>query len=185
MALGLLLWISLLLNLSAGFSTPTGGQYQSLPDTQNPLDEEFFNALATEGAGDVLDNKQSSPVIVQYNWPLVSANQNQPEPQTRPVIAKPSQSVSSPNAAEWSGQDNEVDNPPVRISPPWKPSSPNQVDEASYKDWMSMPVSDIFNGNLFFDLMDFQPENSVNYEVLGSDELSPDGLPTGPSLPKL
>ncbi|MED6262724.1 hypothetical protein ATANTOWER_024730 [Ataeniobius toweri] len=185
MALGLLLWISLLLNLSAGFSTPTGGQYQSLPDTQNPLDEEFFNALATEGAGDVVDNKPSSPVIVRYNWPLVSANQNQPEPQTRPVIAKPSQSVSSPNAAEWSGQDNEVDNPPVHISPPWKPSSPNQVDEASYKDWMSMPFSDIFNENLFFGLMDFQPENSVNYEVLGSDELSPDGLPTGPSSPKL
>lgn len=77
--------------------------------------------------------------------------------------AAPSQSV-SPNDTEWSGQGNEVNCPSVHVSPPQNPSAPNQADQPSYRDWMSIPFFDIFNEDLFFGQMGFQPENSANYD---------------------
>lgn len=114
-----------------------------------------------------MHNEQSGPALVRYNWPLAGSNQNQPntvdqpKPQTPPVNAKQLLSFASSNAAEWSGQGNEVYSPSAHMSLPRKPS---KVDQASHKDWLSMPFSDIFNEKLFFGQMEFLPENSVNYD---------------------
>ncbi|XP_036004166.1 uncharacterized protein LOC105929948 isoform X7 [Fundulus heteroclitus] len=179
MAVGLLLWcfwIALQLNCSTSFSSPRG-QSQPALDGENQLDDLFISYLAPgEGDGGVLNIKPRSPGLASYEWPsvadppsLLPSVQNmpdtvdQPEPQTQLVNVDPA-SVAYPSPWEYSGQSNEVESPTVQVSPPQKPSSPKLVGQPSYKDWMSMPFNEIFDKNLLFGQLVFQPENSVRYE---------------------